>query len=43
MVRLIDDLLDFSRITRGQITLRREPVAVADVSFGARFASEVLS
>jgi signal transduction histidine kinase/CheY-like chemotaxis protein len=31
MVRLIDDLLDFSRITRGQISLQRERVAVANV------------
>jgi signal transduction histidine kinase len=31
MVRLIDDLLDFSRITRGQIALRREPVTIADI------------
>jgi signal transduction histidine kinase len=29
MVRLIDDLLDVSRITRGRLTLRREPVALA--------------
>jgi PAS domain S-box-containing protein len=29
MVRLIDDLLDVSRITRGRLTLRREPVELA--------------
>ncbi len=28
LVRLIDDLLDVSRITRGMITLRREPVVI---------------
>ncbi|MBA2114152.1 response regulator [Bremerella alba] len=31
MVRLIDDLLDVSRITRGKIQLRRERVWVADI------------
>jgi two-component system, sensor histidine kinase len=31
MVRLIDDLLDVSRITRGKLELKRERVAVADV------------
>jgi signal transduction histidine kinase len=31
LVRLIDDLLDVSRITRGTITLKREPVELADV------------
>jgi PAS domain S-box-containing protein len=31
MVRLIDDLLDVSRITRGKIELRREPVDVSQV------------
>jgi signal transduction histidine kinase/ActR/RegA family two-component response regulator len=31
LVRLIDDLLDVSRITRGAITLRREVVSVADI------------
>jgi signal transduction histidine kinase len=31
LVRLIDDLLDVSRITRGAITLRREIVNLADV------------
>jgi len=29
MTRLVDDLLDVSRITRGQIELRKEPVALA--------------
>lgn len=31
MTRLVDELLDLSRVTRGQITLRREPVSLADV------------
>jgi signal transduction histidine kinase len=31
LVRLIDDLLDVSRISRGVITLRSEPVNLADV------------
>jgi two-component system CheB/CheR fusion protein len=31
MTRLIDDLLDVSRITRGRIELRREPVELAGV------------
>jgi signal transduction histidine kinase len=29
MTRLVDDLLDVSRITRGQIELRKEPIALA--------------
>ena len=31
MTRLLDDLLDVSRITAGKIELRREPVALADI------------
>jgi two-component system, chemotaxis family, CheB/CheR fusion protein len=31
LVRLVDDLLDVSRLTTGQITLRREPVDVRDI------------
>jgi PAS domain S-box-containing protein len=31
MVRLIDDLLDVSRITRGKLELRREPIELAKV------------
>jgi signal transduction histidine kinase/ActR/RegA family two-component response regulator len=31
MVRLVDDLLDISRITRGKIQLRKEPVELAAV------------
>ena len=31
MTRLVDDLLDVSRITSGKITLQREPVSIASV------------
>jgi PAS domain S-box-containing protein len=31
VVRLVDDLLDVSRIARGQITLTKEPVEIGDV------------
>jgi PAS domain S-box-containing protein len=31
MTRLVDDLLDVSRITSGRITLRREPVSIGSV------------
>ena len=31
MVRLVDDLLDVSRISRGEIELRREPVELASI------------
>jgi signal transduction histidine kinase len=31
MARLLDDLLDVSRITRGKITLKKHPVEVADI------------
>ena len=35
MTRLIDDLLDVSRITRGKIQLRRQPVDLATIVQGA--------
>jgi signal transduction histidine kinase/ActR/RegA family two-component response regulator len=35
MVRLVDDLLEVSRITRGKIELRREPIDLADAVHGA--------
>jgi signal transduction histidine kinase len=35
LTRLVDDLLDISRITQGKIKLRREPVDLADVVAGA--------
>ena len=31
LARLVDDLLDLSRITSGKIMLRREPIALADI------------
>ena len=31
LVRLVDDLLDVSRVSRGKIDLRRQPVEVAAV------------
>jgi CheY-like chemotaxis protein len=31
LVRLVDDLLDVSRMVRGQITLQREPVTLSDI------------
>ena len=31
MTRLVDDLLDISRITRGKIELRKEPIDLADI------------
>jgi CheY-like chemotaxis protein len=43
MIRLVDDLLDVSRITRGKVELRREPVALCHVVDKAvEIASQVL-
>jgi signal transduction histidine kinase len=42
MVRLIDDLLDISRITRGKVQLRRERVDFADIVAGAVEGSQPL-
>lgn len=35
MTSLVDDLLDVSRVTRGLVSLDREPVAIADIVAGA--------
>jgi PAS domain S-box-containing protein len=40
MVRLVDDLLEVSRITRGLVELRREPVELAQVVRSALEASQ---
>ena len=42
MVRLVDDLLDVSRITRGKLELRRERVELAAVVRSAVEASRPL-
>jgi PAS domain S-box-containing protein len=42
MVRLIDDLLDISRITRGKMELRREPADLATAVQGAVESSQPL-
>lgn len=42
MVRLVDDLLEVSRITRGKIELRKEPVEIATVIRSAVEASRPL-
>ncbi|MBS0208175.1 MAG: response regulator [Planctomycetes bacterium] len=42
MVRLVDDLLDVSRITRGKIQLRLQPVDVANIVNGALEAARPL-
>jgi PAS domain S-box-containing protein len=40
LIRLVDDLLDVSRIMRGKIELRREPVDLADVIARATEAAQ---
>jgi PAS domain S-box-containing protein len=43
LTRLVDDLLDVSRITRGKVSLHREPVELAEiVSRGIEIASPLL-
>ena len=42
LVRLVDDLLDVSRITLGKMVLRRAPIAIADVIRSALEASRPL-
>jgi PAS domain S-box-containing protein len=42
IVRLVDDLLEVSRITRGKIELRRAPVDLADIVAAAREANRPL-
>ncbi len=42
LVRLVDDLLDVSRITRGKVELRREPVVLNQVLGSARESVQAL-
>jgi PAS domain S-box-containing protein len=42
LVRLVDDLLDVSRIARGKIELRRQPVEIADIVASAIEAASPL-
>ncbi|HEX7881017.1 MAG TPA: ATP-binding protein [Candidatus Eisenbacteria bacterium] len=42
MVRLVDDLMEVSRITRGKIDLRKEPVSLGSVLAGALETSQPL-
>jgi signal transduction histidine kinase/CheY-like chemotaxis protein len=42
LARLLDDLLDVSRITRGRITLRRETISIADAVASALEATRPL-
>src|SRR5262245_49944187 len=42
MVRLVDDLMEVSRITSGKITLRKEPVEVAAILYNAMETSRPL-
>src|SRR5207237_9742498 len=42
LARLVDDLLDVSRVGRGKLELRREPVALASVVARAVEASQPL-
>jgi CheY-like chemotaxis protein len=42
MVRLVDDLLDVSRITSGKISLQREPLVLTAIMMGAIEASRPL-
>jgi PAS domain S-box-containing protein len=39
LVRLVDDLLDVSRVTRGKVTLRTEPLQISEVLASALEAS----
>lgn len=42
LIRLVDDLLDVSKITRGKITLRKEPLEIAGaVAKGVEMASDL--
>lgn len=42
MVRLVDDLLDASRVSNGKITLERSPLTLADIVAAAVEASQTL-